>query len=91
MPKLCEYRNCHNLGDSWLNGYCNQDHYERGMELELKEALEKIKKEKAKANADANADANANANANEKKVSTSSADAVQGNHTSCGGASQSFE
>jgi hypothetical protein len=82
MPKLCEYRNCHNLGDSWLNGYCNQDHYERGMELELKEALEKIKKEKAE---------KAKANVDKKKVTTSSADAVQGNHTSCGGASQSFE
>ena len=86
MPKLCEYRNCHNLGDSWLNGYCNQDHYERGMELELKEALEKIKKEKAEKEK-----AKAKANENEKKVTTSSADAVQGNHTSCGGASQSFE
>lgn len=82
MPKLCEYRNCHNLGDSWLNGYCNQDHYERGMELELKEALEKIKKEKAE---------KAEKAKKEKKVSTSSADAVQGNHTSCGGASQSCE
>ena len=80
MPKLCEYRNCHNLGDSWLNGYCNQDHYEKGMELELKEALEKIKKEKAE-----------KAKANEKKETTSSADAVQDNHTLCGGASQSCE
>lgn len=86
MPKLCEYRNCHNLGDSWLNGYCNQDHYEKGMELELKEALEKIKKEKTEKEK-----ANAKANENEKKITTSSADAVQGNHTSCGAASQSFE
>lgn len=82
MPKLCEYRNCHNLGDSWLNGYCNKDHYERGMELELKEALEKIKKEKAE---------KAKANTDKKTIPTSSADAAQGNHTSCGGASQSFE
>lgn len=78
MPKFCEYRNCHNLGDSWLSGYCNQAHYEKGMELELKEALEKIKKEKIEKE-------------KAKKETTSSADAGQGNHTSCGGASQSGE
>jgi len=75
MAKLCEYRNCHNLGVRWLSGYCNQDHYEKGRELELKEAIAKAKKVMAE----------------KTKELTSTADAAQGNHTSCGGASQSVE
>jgi hypothetical protein len=70
MAKLCEYRNCHNLGVRWLSGYCNQDHYERGRELELKEAIAKAKK----------------AAAEKEKVITSTVDAAQGNHMLYGGA-----
>lgn len=80
MPKFCEYRNCQNLGVSWLSGYCNQSHYDRGMELELKEALEKIQKKPTEKELE-----------KATKQTTSSADAGQGNHTSCGGASQSVE
>lgn len=34
MPQLCEYLNCHNLGSSTYQGYCNQNHLERSKELE---------------------------------------------------------
>ena len=75
MAKLCEYRNCHNLGDRSWGGYCNQYHFERAMDLQLKEA-----KERAKAKVEA-----------ETVAVTLVAGAGQGNHTSCGEAKQSGE
>lgn len=45
MPEFCQYRNCHNLGVRWLDGYCNQYHMERGHLLEEKERLEQRLKE----------------------------------------------
>ncbi len=42
MPQFCEYRNCHNLGSSTYLGYCNENHFKRGLEdSKLFEVLEK--------------------------------------------------
>lgn len=35
MPEFCNYGNCHNLGSSTYQGYCNEDHQKRGPEREL--------------------------------------------------------
>lgn len=35
MPEFCSYANCHNLGSSTYQGYCNADHQKRGPEHEL--------------------------------------------------------
>ena len=40
MPKFCEYKMCHNLGSSSWAGYCNEDHYKRGLKEEEKERQE---------------------------------------------------
>ncbi len=32
MPQFCQYRNCHNLGSSSFWGYCNENHFQRGLE-----------------------------------------------------------
>jgi hypothetical protein len=37
MGKLCEYKMCHNLGSSAWAGYCNENHYKRGLKEEEKE------------------------------------------------------
>jgi hypothetical protein len=34
MPQFCEYRNCHNLGSRTYLGYCNEEHFKRGLEDE---------------------------------------------------------
>jgi hypothetical protein len=36
MGKLCEYKMCHNLASSTWGGYCNEDHYKRGLKEEEK-------------------------------------------------------
>lgn len=35
MVEFCRYASCHNLGSSTYQGYCNQDHQNRGPEKEL--------------------------------------------------------
>ena len=35
MPELCRYLNCHNLGSSNYQGYCNEDHKKRGPETDF--------------------------------------------------------
>ncbi len=35
MSSLCKLGMCHNLGSSTYQGYCNQDHQNRGPEKEL--------------------------------------------------------
>ena len=32
MPEFCLYLNCHNLGSSLYQGYCNEAHYKKGAE-----------------------------------------------------------
>lgn len=39
MPSFCEYRNCHNLGSSSYQGYCNKEHMTRGLILELNQQV----------------------------------------------------
>lgn len=47
MPSFCNYRMCHNLASSSYLGYCNQQHMERGLDLERKEAILAQKERKA--------------------------------------------
>ena len=35
MPEFCKYQNCHNLASILYDGYCNQDHMQRGPEVEF--------------------------------------------------------
>jgi hypothetical protein len=35
MPEFCNYRNCHNLASSSFQGYCNQQHFEKGFEDDI--------------------------------------------------------
>ena len=35
MVEFCRYASCHNLGSSTYQGYCNQDHLNKGPEREL--------------------------------------------------------
>jgi len=35
MVEFCRFQNCHNLGSSTFQGYCNQYHQEKGAEYEL--------------------------------------------------------
>jgi len=35
MPEFCQYLNCHNLGSILYDGYCNQDHMQRGPEMKF--------------------------------------------------------
>jgi hypothetical protein len=35
MPEFCNYGNCHNLGSSTYQGYCNEDHMKRAPEREM--------------------------------------------------------
>lgn len=35
MPEFCQYLNCHNLGSILYDGYCNQDHMQRGPEIKF--------------------------------------------------------
>ena len=35
MPEFCKYLNCHNLASILYDGYCNQDHMQRGPEAEI--------------------------------------------------------
>ncbi len=42
MPEFCKYRNCQNLASSSFWGYCNKEHFERGLkDDELFKVLEK--------------------------------------------------
>lgn len=44
MSSLCLYGNCHNLGSSSYQGYCNKDHFERSFEYDI--LMDIIKKNK---------------------------------------------
>ena len=35
MPSFCEYRNCQNLGSSTYMGYCNEQHFKKGLEDDI--------------------------------------------------------
>jgi hypothetical protein len=35
MPEFCKYGNCHNLGSSTYQGYCNEYHFKKGPEREI--------------------------------------------------------
>jgi hypothetical protein len=35
MPSLCIFLNCHNLGSSTYQGYCNQYHMEKAKEYKV--------------------------------------------------------
>ena len=35
MPQFCKYRNCHNLASSTFQGYCNKEHFEKGLEDDI--------------------------------------------------------
>jgi len=42
MPEFCNYRNCQNLASSSFQGYCNKEHFEKGLEDDvLYKTLEK--------------------------------------------------
>ena len=43
MPSFCKYGNCHNLGSSTYQGYCNAEHLKRGPEREM---LQKVMENK---------------------------------------------
>ena len=74
MPEFCKYRNCHNLGDRWYDGYCNEIHMKRGWLLEKKEEVEAAEAAVKKAE-------EAAALKDKQKATTSSGAGGQGNHT----------
>ena len=45
MSSLCKFLNCHNLGSSNYQGYCNQHHMDKAKEYELLYKIMESKKE----------------------------------------------
>ena len=35
MSEFCKYLNCHNLGSILYDGYCNQEHMQKGPEVNI--------------------------------------------------------